>query len=236
MSQDLIVVKVDKARMLLAQASDATDAKRVADIARAAEVYARRQKLSEEAIQYATGVKIDAMTLMGEFLREAPKNEGGRPAKTSSQKEPVYTATLADIGISKKESSDAQALADMKEAEPELHEQVRNGKITLPKARDKKQKNRQTLPPEPPEEPQYPHSERLYRWLQMVDSETSIIDVECGGIRKLLADPVGWNWGDVSAFLLPMIRGLRRTLAKYELEIGARLKKHGKNKARNKRV
>jgi hypothetical protein len=47
---------VDKARLLLAEARDATQAKQVADLARAAEVYAKRQKLSEEAIACATSV------------------------------------------------------------------------------------------------------------------------------------------------------------------------------------
>lgn len=49
MAQDLVVMKLDRARSLLAQARDAGDAKVVADLARAAEVYARRQKLSQEA-------------------------------------------------------------------------------------------------------------------------------------------------------------------------------------------
>jgi hypothetical protein len=50
-------------------------------------------------------------------LKTAPKNEGGRPSKTSTQKEPVFSPpVLADIGIDKKESSHAQALADMKDA------------------------------------------------------------------------------------------------------------------------
>lgn len=43
MKGDLIVQQVDKARALLALAKDAPDAKRVADMAHAAETYARRQ-------------------------------------------------------------------------------------------------------------------------------------------------------------------------------------------------
>src|SRR5262245_12670295 len=78
MSNDLIVVRVDQARLLLAEAKDATAAKRVMDLARAAEVYAKRQKLSEEVIQYAHAVKVDAMTLLGEFLKQGPKNPGTR--------------------------------------------------------------------------------------------------------------------------------------------------------------
>ena len=77
------------------------------------------------------------MTLMGEILKAGPVNNGtagqlngagpGR-GKTGSTKvkPPVLTApTLADIGISKRESTDAKALAGIKEMVPELHEQVR---------------------------------------------------------------------------------------------------------------
>src|SRR5215470_17293804 len=95
---DAVIAKLEPACRLLEEARDAQDAKRVADLARAAEVFARRQKLGEEAIQYATAVKIDAMTLMGEFLKNGPKNPGTRPATTpgdgGSMREPPSIPTL----------------------------------------------------------------------------------------------------------------------------------------------
>src|SRR5262245_3579595 len=121
--RDLIVARVDKARLLLAEARDATEAKQVADLARAAEVYAQRQRLSEEAIAYATAVKVDALTLMGEFLKAGPKNNG-RPGpgrgKAGSPAAPAFhqPPTLAELGIRKRESADAQALARLKEQAP----------------------------------------------------------------------------------------------------------------------
>jgi hypothetical protein len=83
-----------------------------------------------------TAVKIDAMTLMGEMLKAAEKNQGAVPGKTGSKGKPVLdtTPTLADLGIGKKESSDAQALADMKQSDPETHEEVRSGKTSIPPA------------------------------------------------------------------------------------------------------
>jgi hypothetical protein len=138
---DIIISRLDKARALLAEARDATDATRVADLARAAKVYARRQKLSDEAIRHARAVKVDAMALMGEFLKEAPKNSGtagnGRPPKGGVQTAPPKnsTPTLKDIGIGKKESSDAQALAGLKGGSPELFEKVRQGEISVARAR-----------------------------------------------------------------------------------------------------
>lgn len=120
MSTDIIVVQVDKARALLAQAKNAPQAKQIVDMAHAAEVYAKRQKLSQDAIDYAHAVRIDATALLGKFQKVAPKNEGGRPLKTSTRQEPVLP-TLADIGISKKESANAQELVDIAEGWPVLN-------------------------------------------------------------------------------------------------------------------
>ncbi len=125
---DLIVSQVNKAAILLQQARDATDCKQVADMAKAAEVYAKRQKLSEDVIASATAIRVDAMTMMGKFLKTMEKNVGGRP-KTGSPKEPVLVSpTYTDLGIGKKEASQAQALAEVQVKQPELHEEIRTGK------------------------------------------------------------------------------------------------------------
>lgn len=145
---DSIITRVDRARLLLAEARDALSAKRVADLARAAEVYARRQRLADEAILSATAIKIDAMTLMGEFLTKAPKDAGGRPAKTGPQSGPVSRPpTLATVGITKNESSDAQALAGMRDTAPDLYDRVRAGEVSVAAARA------QARPPVPAPDP-----------------------------------------------------------------------------------
>lgn len=138
MANDLIVSKLEPAVRALAECRDAQAAKRVADIARAAEIYARRQKLGDEAINYATAIKVDAMTLMGEFLKAAPKNNGAagrgeKGAKRGSLVEPPIDQppTLAEVGIGRKESVTVQALAELKAKDPETHEKVRTGKKTV---------------------------------------------------------------------------------------------------------
>jgi hypothetical protein len=140
--QDAILAKLRPAVAALAECQDIATAKKIADIARAAEVYAQRQKLGEEAEAYAHAIKVDAMTLMGELLKETEKatggERGGRAAKDGSRKEPSFAApTLAEVGISKKESMQAQALATIRDEEPELFEEVRAGKVTVEKARKK---------------------------------------------------------------------------------------------------
>ena len=137
---DFVLARIDAARQALALARDATDAKKVADLARAAEVYAKRQKASEEVIEYATGIKVDALALMGEMLQAGEKNRGtagaGRPPKIGgSRKEPpiVPPTTLANLGIGKKESAAAQALAAAKAADPKLFAAARKGKVSVSK-------------------------------------------------------------------------------------------------------
>jgi hypothetical protein len=138
MTRDLIVSRLSGALALLAQAKDATDAKHVADLARAVEVYARRQELGDEAIAYATAIKVDAMTLMGEFLKAAPKNKGtageGRPRKGGPKREPPKNGAATQEELfgkgGKKVASTAQALATIKAEDPALHEEVRGGQVS----------------------------------------------------------------------------------------------------------
>jgi site-specific DNA-methyltransferase (adenine-specific) len=134
MSTDLIVRQVDQARSLLAQARDAGQAKQVADMAKAAEIYFKRQKLSLEAIQHATAIKIDAMTLMGAYLLDAPKNTGAKGIGTSAVPQGNRTPLIADLGISKRESSESQALARLAEKHPREHDKVRAGEISVQRA------------------------------------------------------------------------------------------------------
>lgn len=139
--QDLITVQIDRARQALALAKDAPAAKQVADIAHAAEVYARRQKLGEEAIGYAFAVKIDALTLLGGFLKKADKQAGGRgrlppgPGRGKKNRgtkmEPLLSPKLSDLGIGKKESSQSQKLFEIKSHRVSLHNDVRERRRTV---------------------------------------------------------------------------------------------------------
>lgn len=203
MAQDLIVAKVDNARRLLAEARDATDAKKVADLAHAAEVYARRQRLSEEVIGYATAVKVDALTLMGEFLKAAPKNKGANGvAFTGSRMEPVKddTPTLKESGISKKESSAAQALDTVKEANPELHEKIRTGKAKVAQAvrEVQRRKKRQDMEARGSACPPTPAGERPWKIIHG-DWLAGVATVNLGSVRLAFLDPpynIGVDYGD----------------------------------------
>src|SRR5438445_156463 len=124
MQTDLICAKIDKARLLLAEAKEASDAKKVMDLANAAEVYFRRAGLSEEVIAHAHAIKIEAETLLGRFLAAAPKATGGDAQRTRFHKGTESPPTLADLKLTKKKSVESQALARIADEQPELHQAI----------------------------------------------------------------------------------------------------------------
>ena len=116
---DLMVVQLDRARTALAEAKTIGETKKVLDMAHAAEIYAHRQKLGEEAIGYAHSIKYEACRKLGGILYGTGIHRGGSKFRKG---------TLNEIGIEKKVSMMAQQLAAMP---AEVFEQVRDRTKTL---------------------------------------------------------------------------------------------------------
>lgn len=64
---------------------------------------------------------------------------GGRPKETGIKQEPVISnaPTLTELGVSKKESSEAQLLADLPD---ETYEEIRAGNKSIPDVRREKKR------------------------------------------------------------------------------------------------
>lgn len=120
------LAKLSDATRLLAEVRSAADAKKLANMAAAAEYYARKAKLGEEAIAYAHTIKIDAMKLLGGYLEVEVQHQGGRPTETVTD----GNRSLPE-GISKRESMNAQLLHTIATEAPELYEEVRNGSKSI---------------------------------------------------------------------------------------------------------
>ena len=120
---DLMVVQLDRARTALAEAKTIGETKKIMDMAHAAQIYARRQQLGDEAMGYALAIKIEAMRKLGEILQGNGIHRGG-----SKFREGI----LNDLGIDGKTSMVAQQLAAMPDAQ---FEQVREGVQTLNEVR-----------------------------------------------------------------------------------------------------
>lgn len=101
--------------------------KKIGDLAAAAKRFAEAQGLSEDAKRFAAEMELDAKRYLGEVLAKQAKNRGGGepdPSKPHSHfaeavpagnqsSEVVPPPTLSDLGISKKQSSEAQQIAQI---------------------------------------------------------------------------------------------------------------------------
>lgn len=140
MQTDIVLQKLDTARTALAEAKTIQETKRILDVAAAAEVLAKRQKLGEEAILYATSIKVEALAQLGRMLKETPKaiggNYGGRKRIDGTRALPSIDVapTLAEMGLDKKTSKLAQDVAALPE---EQLEAIKRGVMTLNKAQKK---------------------------------------------------------------------------------------------------
>lgn len=129
---DIVLVKLDSARMMLAEAKTIQETKSILDIASAAEIYAKRQKMGEDAIRYATSIKVEALAQLGRMLKETPRAKGGQPYQehsTGAYLVPVEP-TLADMGLDKKTSKLAQDIASLPD---EQVEKIKDGVLALSK-------------------------------------------------------------------------------------------------------
>lgn len=133
---DPVIANLDTARTALRKATTLQQTKLILDVAAAAQVYARRQKLGAEAIRYATGVKDEALMKLGAQMAEGPKNKGTRGQLTGDLpggyeiNPPGDTVpTYQQLGIDKKTANEARKLARLAKARPDLAEKLVSGEI-----------------------------------------------------------------------------------------------------------
>jgi hypothetical protein len=111
-TDDKILLQLGTAHYALAAARSIGDFKKIADVAAAAEIYGRRVKLSQETVDFALEIRLTADRGLGELLARTPKHKGwlkrGSAVPESNHGEP---STLAELGITKQFSSQAQKLA-----------------------------------------------------------------------------------------------------------------------------
>jgi hypothetical protein len=109
------LVRYEEARRALAAAHRVDEVKDIRDKAEAMAAYARQAR-DTELIQYATEIKVRAERRCGELLVRSERAKPGDNQHTrSSNDATTCKPTLADMGLSKNESSRYQQLAAMPE-------------------------------------------------------------------------------------------------------------------------
>jgi ParB-like chromosome segregation protein Spo0J len=83
-------------------------------------------------------------------------------------------------------------------------------------------------PPAIRKPPSYPHSYQVHMWLEFVMGEAHVIDVEQGGIQKLLEQEDGWDWVEVERSIYPRFQRVIEHLGRYQEAIRAAINKRGK--------
>lgn len=118
MKKDLVSMKLDKATQILHEASTIQKTRHIISLAVAGQVYARQQKLGEEARRYAKEIELRAKRKLGEILKVTPKNKGLVGSRlTGTKQEPVRDSlpTYKEIKLDKKLAAKAQKLAAIPE-------------------------------------------------------------------------------------------------------------------------
>lgn len=110
------LVRYEQARTALAAVHSYDEVKDIMDQAERAAVYAR-QANDSELIKYATEIRVRAQRRAGEMLAQTPKATGAAgigpiAVEATDRNQP----TLAEMGITKDQSSNWQALASMSDA------------------------------------------------------------------------------------------------------------------------
>jgi hypothetical protein len=111
------LIKYDAARRALSEARKVDEVKRIRDKATALEVYSRQAKDREMEI-WSAEIRLRAERRAGELLKEM-KEQGERHRGSGDQKSEskLTTPILADLGITRDESSKWQQLANITEEE-----------------------------------------------------------------------------------------------------------------------
>ena len=122
-----------RASAMLAEADTLQKAKELKDLALTAAEWARRKNMGDEAILHCRSYAFEAERKIGQMLKMSPKAKGARAGGKKDSSRGHYTQprdsepTLADVGLSKRDSADAQVLA---EVDADVFERLKAGKIT----------------------------------------------------------------------------------------------------------
>jgi len=178
------LAKLEQASQLLAESTDLHEVKAILDMSAAAKTWARARNLGASAIRYATGIQVEAEIRLGELLRDSERAGGAKGVGPIAVPDCNHNQppTLADLGLSKRQSSEAQALA---KAPPEIQEKVKAGDVPRSRAiqdikRGQKEAKREARRQENAE--------------KVANTDAPIIDADAH-FATIVIDPP-WDWGD----------------------------------------
>ena len=128
MSENTSIALLSHADHALMEADTIVKLKELKNMALTASDWLKRKNAGEEIIKKARNLALDAERKMGEMLKATERAKGGQAYRpTSNSSLPVETPPLSILGISKRESADAQILF---ETSDEMFKKLKTGKTT----------------------------------------------------------------------------------------------------------
>lgn len=123
MSENSLILFTQAAQML-AEADTIQKTKELMDLALTAADWAKRKGMGDEAIKFANSYALDAERKMGQLLRETERANVERDTKKAELYNVTPPLTLAELGITKRESAEAQKLSEVSD---EVFAEIREG-------------------------------------------------------------------------------------------------------------
>ena len=125
------LVVMSNAAKMLAEANTIQKTKELKDLALTAADWAKRKGMGEDTIRYCKSYALEAQRKMGELLKATERNKGAAGIGPIAVSEEYHNApTLKELGLTKKESSEAQFLADLPDSE---FEKIVSGETSITK-------------------------------------------------------------------------------------------------------
>jgi len=147
---------ITRAAEMLAEANTIQQVKEFKDLALTAADWAKRKGLGEAVIKHAQTYALLAERKLGEMLKETERAKAGRPPKISYSGEPISEPTLSSLGLTKRESSEAQMLAGVPDEEFEAIKDGRKSKkAVINEARREKRRKEAKAQPGFPDKKKY---------------------------------------------------------------------------------
>ncbi len=161
------LVIFSQASRMLAEADTIQKTKELKDLALTAADWAKRKGMGEEAIRYARSYALEAERKMGQLLKETERAKGTAGQLLGKDVSGSYIAlppdnkqpTLAELNISKRESSEAQKLAEL--PDEQFHE-IKEAKKT---------------------------KTQIFREMKREEIKQKVVEFPSGKYRVLYADP-----------------------------------------------
>lgn len=190
------LVWLDRAKQAIERVATIGEAKDISDKAAAIKLLAAKQGWSKDQKIRIAEIEVRAQRRLGELLAETPKATGtrgqGRPPLGGATREPPIqlAPTLADMGISKKQSHVAQAVASVPVADFE-------GAIAAARDNDKVPTATAIQRAAKEAERQARRDENAKKAEAMVEAPTAAPAIIIPDVRfaTIVADPP-WDWGD----------------------------------------